>query len=256
MVERESAPEPGAGMPDRDFRPPARLTLAGTKSGILLGAPFAANSCIYGAVFGVLASDSGLTLVEATLMSGLMFSGTAQIASLQVGLALASLLPITMTIAMMNARYLLMGAAVRQIYKGLPARHLALTLGYMGDTCWAVALRENAAGRNDAGIMLGCGLVLNSCWTSFTALGFLAGSLLGDPKRLGLDFMIAAVCTASAATMWERRKADERGEELAAILAAVAAAILAQKILPGAWYIVVAGVVGAFVGGLRHARKT
>ncbi len=83
-----------------------------------------------------------------------------------------------MTITMMNARYLLMGAAVRRIYSGLPPGRLAATLASMGDTCWAVALREDAAGRSDAGIMVGCGLVLNGCWSASTALGFLGGVTL------------------------------------------------------------------------------
>jgi len=231
------------------------LTIGGLRRGFLLGLPFALNSCIYGIVFGVLASDAGLSLIEATLMSALMYSGTAQIAALQVGVSVAHMVPLTVTIVMMNARYLLMGAAVRHIYSGLPPGTLALTLWSMGDTSWAMALRENAAGRSDAGIMIGSGTILITFWTLATAVGCLAGNAIAaDPKKLGLDFMIAAVCTASAAAMWGKRPESGRRSETAAVLSAIAAAVITQWMLSGAWYIVVAGIVGAVVGGLGHAR--
>jgi len=60
------------------------FTWAGFRQGASLSLAFGASSFVYGIAFGVLASEAGLGMVEAAIMSATVFSGTAQMAVLQM----------------------------------------------------------------------------------------------------------------------------------------------------------------------------
>jgi predicted branched-subunit amino acid permease len=59
------------------------------------------------------------------------------------------------------------------------------------DESWALAAR--GGGRFDIPFLLGAGLTLYPVWVSGTALGVVAGDLVGDPERLGLDAAFPAL---------------------------------------------------------------
>src|SRR5882762_5330042 len=81
--------------------------------------PIAISVFAYGLVFGALAAQSGLTLAETGLMSGLAFSGTAQFVALglwSVPLPVAAILAATL---LLGLRLFLMGATLRRTLAGL-----------------------------------------------------------------------------------------------------------------------------------------
>ena len=59
------------------------FTRAGVRRGFLMAPALMPGAALYGLVFGVLASERGLSALEATLMSVLVYSGSAQLAVLQ-----------------------------------------------------------------------------------------------------------------------------------------------------------------------------
>ena len=65
---------------------------AGVRHGFFVAQPMAASVLLYGAVFGVLAGEAGLSSIQALLMSALVYSGSAQLAALEIGVS-GSLLP-------------------------------------------------------------------------------------------------------------------------------------------------------------------
>lgn len=147
----------------------------------------------------------------------------------------------------MNARYLLLGAALRPRFAGLPAYQAYPSLFVLGDGNWALALREHSAGRTDAAFLLGSGLVMWLVWVGSTAAGHLFGQVLGRPERFGFDFMLAAFF-ASMAVAFIRRARD-----MSPLIAGIATAIVVEQAVSGPWYILAGALAGSLVGAWRHA---
>ncbi len=93
-----------------------------------------------------------------------------------------------------------------------------------------------------AAFLLGSGLTILVTGQLSTAFGFLSGSALQNPERLGLDFAFTAVFTALAIGMWKGSSSL-----LPWVIAALTASIAAH-LLPGRWYILLGGLAGSFAG--------
>jgi predicted branched-subunit amino acid permease len=229
--------------------PPPPFTLAGFRRGVVLAAPFGASSVVYGLAFGALAIEAGLSAGEAILMSALVFSGTAQIAALQLWHTLPAVLPIFATVLVMNARITLMSAALRPWLGPLPTAKSAASLAFLVDGAFVLATRQRAEGDEDAAVLLGAAVLSYAGWVVSTAFGTLLGHGLGNPKTLGLDFLLVGFCTSAAAMLWKTRV------HLGPTLAAVAAALLIDRLGGGHWAIAGAGVAGALAGAALHDKQ-
>lgn len=225
------------------------FTSAGIRYGFVRAQPMALGIFFYGMVFGVLAAGARLTVLEALLMSGAVYSGSAQIAALQAWSSSPLLLPLAATVLMMNARYILYGAALRPWLGGLAARKVYPTLYFLGDGNWALSMKEHAEGKTDAGFVLGSGIAMFMPWLLGTLIGHLGGSLVRDPASFGLDFMLAAFSAALAVAMW-RGRADIAGAVAAGIVA-----LALTPFVPTGWVIVAAGLISAVVAYVRHADR-
>ena len=219
---------------------------AGVRHGFFVAQPMAASVLLYGAVFGVLAGEAGLSSIQALLMSALVYSGSAQLAALEIGVSGSLLPPLLLAVLLLNARYLLYGAALRPWLSGTsPARAYA-TLFFTGDGSWALSMKEYAGGNRDAGFVFGSGVAMYLPWALGTLVGHLLASWVPDPKALGLDFMLVAFAAAIGVGAWRGR------EDWWPALAAGVAALLLHRLLPSGWHIVGAGLAGAVVGAWRH----
>ncbi|MDQ1081354.1 AzlC family ABC transporter permease [Pseudoroseomonas cervicalis] len=230
----------------RPRRPGPPFTLAGVRHGFVRAQALAPGVLLYGVVFGILASEAQLSALAATLTSALVYSGSAQMAALQVWRDNAGLLPLFAAILLMNARYLLYGASLRPWLEGLPPGTAYGTLFFLGDGNWALAMAERAEGREDAGFLFGSGVAMFLPWVGGTLAGRLAGGLLGDPARFGMDFMLVAFSAALLVGLW-RSRAD-----LAPIAAAALAAALLHGLLPGGWLIVATALAACIAGAALH----
>lgn len=222
-----------------------------TVSGALLGArralPLAISGLADGLVFGVLARQAGMSLGEALLMSGAVFAGTAQFVALGLWTAPLPVVALAATTLVVNARHLLMGATLAPHLGRLSPPRRYGSAFFLTDETWALALRERALGTLDGAFILGGGLALFASWVMSTAGGYLAGLVLRDPARWGLDFVFPALVVALLAGMWRGRAT------LLPWVVAAAVALAATVLLPGKWYILLGGIAGAVVGALRDA---
>lgn len=225
---------------------PVTFSLAGIRAGYLRATPLAISTLVYGLVFGVLASEAKLSALEAMLMSAVVYSGSAQIAGLQSWSTTPLLLPLMATILLINARYLLYGAAMRPWLAGLPPSRSYPTLFFLGDGNWALAMNAHAQGENDAGFVFGSGLAMFLPWTIGTLVGHLGGSIVANPRRLGLDFMLVALSAAMIGAFWRGRGSWFPGA------AALVAALLAHRFAPGGWTVVAAGLCGGAAAFAAH----
>jgi predicted branched-subunit amino acid permease len=85
--------------------------------------------------------------------------------------------------------------------------------------------------------LLGAGLVLYPCWVLSTAIGAVAGDLLADPERLGLDAAFPALFLALLVPQLRTRTT------IAAALGGAAVALALVPVAPAGVPIVAAAVV-------------
>lgn len=236
--------------PVNDHSSESAMTMAGVRRGAVLAFPICASSLVYGLAFGLLAAGVGLSTAEAVAMSALVFSGTAQVAVLQAWSGQLSMLAVFVTVLVANMRYVLMGAALRPWLAPLGPLKASLALMPMVDGSFALASRARADGDQDAGLLVGSGLISYGGWIAGTALGTFAGQIIPNPRALGLDFIIVAFCAASAALLVRRRS------DIWPALAALMAVGACEQIAPGPWTVAVAGLVGAVTAAALYADLT
>jgi 4-azaleucine resistance transporter AzlC len=175
------------------------------------------------------------------VMSATTFAGSAQFAAAAILGDAGTVAAAIVAAVLLNARYAPMSVAVADGFRGpLWRRFFASQL--IVDESWALSAREE--GRFDVPFMLGVGLMLYPMWVTGTAIGVLAGDLIGDPERLGLDAAFPALFLALLAGQIETRDA-----RVAALLGGAIAAALVP--IAPAGIPIVAAVAACLIGVRR-----
>lgn len=230
----------------------AALTGTFTQRGIFTGArkilPIAISGVVFDAIVGMLARQAGFTFAETLMLHAFVFAGTAQLAALALWVTPVPVVAILVSTAIVNARYLLMSATIHPWMARLPAHKTYGSLFFLTDETWALAQTEYSGADPDAGFLLGSGGFMWALGFIGITLGYVGGALLGDPAQWGLDFLFTAVLIALLVSLWKGRTS------VLPWLVAAAVAIVASRLLPGNWYIVLGGLAGSLVGAFRDAR--
>jgi predicted branched-subunit amino acid permease len=224
------------------------FTYKGVRNGAIAGLTLLPSVAMYGVAFGIMADVARLTALEAVLFSGWVYAGGAQMATLQAWADPVPLVAVCLTALAMNARYFLLGAALRPWLADLPAHQTYASLFFMGDGNWALSLREHGEGRSDVGFLLGSGVVMWLTWVATTGAGNVFGQVLGNPERFGVDFMLPAFFATMAAAFVRRAR------DAWPLLAGIAVAVIVERLVAGPWHIIAGALAGSFVGMAGHAR--
>lgn len=226
---------------------PVAFDLKGGIAGARRALPIALSVCAYGLVFGVLAQQARLSLLEVLLMRGLVCAGSAQLIVLSLWAIPLPIAAILLTTLIVNLRNLLLGAAISPWFSRISPLKAYTSIFFLGDENWALTMGEFAKGKRNAAFLLGSGLVLYVAWVGSTVVGRMLGDVVHDPARFGLDFAFTAVFLSLLVGLW-KGKADLLPWVVAAIVAVAAA-----HVLPGKWYILLGGLAGSVAGVVRHA---
>jgi len=183
-------------------------------------APLAPAAASFGAAFGVLAGTAGMGAIPAIVMSATTFAGAAQFAATSVLRDDGTVIAAVAAAVLLNLRYLAISVAIAPAFGGSRLRRLVESQ-LIVDESWAVS--QVGGGRIDRRVLVGAGLVLFPFWVGGTALGALAGDVLGDPTQLGLDAAFPALFLALLVTQLVHRRA---------VVAAVAGGLIALLLLP------------------------
>lgn len=221
---------------------PTPITRAGIREGARFSLPLMPGVLVFGTAFGAAAAQKGMTLAEALGISAFVFAGAAQMVALELWREVwtpSTLLGITVVTATINARMILMGAAIQPWMRGAPLRFQALTLFLFTDASWMIGTRYQAEGGRDLGVLLGAGIALWVGWVAATLPGHLAGSLVTDPKASGLDLILPLFFSFMFVPLW--------GGLRRAVPWAVAAGVglAVQSFVPGYAFIVAGALAGA-----------
>ena len=222
------------------------FTARGVWRGCVEIAPIAAFVIPFGIAFGVAASAKGMAPEISVLMSLAIYAGASQFAVLDLWYAPLPLATLALTALAVNARHVLLGAALAPWLLQVPFLRRLAALLVLNDANFAHTVSALDRGETDAGILFGSGLVMWIMWIASTAVGALAGSLLGDVSRFGFDAVMVAYFTAVIVGQWKGRS------DLLPLAVAATVAIAGTYVLPPGWHIIAGALAGGAVGVWRH----
>lgn len=225
---------------------PAYWSRPGLFEGARLALPTLPVLAVFSAAFGVVAAQNDLSLSEAVLMSALMFAGASQFVAVDIWsqpMTLAAILTLTAVTATVNLRFVLIGASLSPWLGGAPARQTYPALALITEPGWLMSTRYRAGGGGDIAVLLGIGLVTWAMWIAATIPGYIVGTLVADPRQLGLDLVMPCFFTAMLVPLW-------RGPKRAIPwLIAGGVALAVSVLIEGWWFIVAGALVGSLSAG-------
>ncbi len=225
-----------------------------TRAGIWRGAreslPLWLGMLPFGLVIGVLADAKGMSLLEAVLMSALVYAGAAQLLALELWTDPAPIGAAMVAAFVVNIRMAPMGAALAPWLDRLRGIRLWGTLATLVDHSFALSVQEQRKGGRDAGYLLGVGLGLWASWVAFTALGHLAGSAVRLPPGHPLYFAAVAAFLSIMVGLWRSPRLDLGPWAVAGVVALAAN----RAGLPAPLPLVLGSFAGAALGAWIELR--
>ena len=185
---RAAAPECGAAREARE--------------GVLDVAPAAIAAVPIGLLFGALAAAKGLSVAEVALMSALVCAGGAQFAILELWTYPVPVGTIVASTLLINLRHVLMGASIAPKTAAFRAWQRLLTFYALVDETWAFGERRAQTPPLTPAYFGAMGATLWLNWVTFSTLGAVAGTFLGDPTAVGADFAFTALFIGIVAALW------------------------------------------------------
>ena len=229
-----------------EMRTAAPWTLSGFNLGMRLALPIMPGMIAFGLAVGATAARKGFSFIDSLVMNVFVYAGMSQLVAMEAWpervtlVALAALAVLCITV---NARMLLMSAALYPWLGASPSWRIYPTLHVLADPSWLIAMRYRSQGGSDAGVLLGSSVLLAVAWIAATCAGHVGGTMIADPRRYGIDLVMPIFFAAMLIPLWRGGRAA-----IAWIVAGVVAVAVHQ--LAGGWWFIVAGAVaGSVVGG-------
>jgi predicted branched-subunit amino acid permease len=179
-------------------------------------------------------------------MSLAIFAGASQFAVIDLWHAPLPLATLALTVLAVNGRLIMLGAALAPWLLKIPAGRRLAALLMLNDSNFAYAMATRDRAEMDAGILFGSGVIMWILWAVSTAVGALAGAVVGDLSRFGLDAIMVAYFSAVVVGQWKGRA------DLFPYLTAAAVAVAGAYVLPPGWHIIAGAMAGGLVGVWRH----
>jgi predicted branched-subunit amino acid permease len=232
----DATPEPQAA---------ARPSFPGMLLGLRRVSVLMPGVVVFAVAFGAAASAKGLSLLEAVLMSALVYAGVSQLVAMELWRpewswgAIAGLAVVTATV---NARMVLQGASLQPWFARYPKLVNAAHLFFFTDANWLIGTRYHGEGGRDLGVLIGAGLALWLVWVIATIPGYMLGALVSDPRAYGIDLVMPIFFAAMIVPLWRGRRAA-----LPWIVAGIVALVTA-RLVDGYAFIIVGALSGALAG--------
>jgi 4-azaleucine resistance transporter AzlC len=197
-------------------------------------------------LWGTLAAAKGFSVLEAFLMSALLYAGASQFVAIEMWVDPLPIFLMILTIFIINIRHVLYAASISRHMGGIQKKWHPFLMYVLTDEAWALLERKALNQPLTLGYYVGVAVPLWPTWFISSALGAYIGRKLPDPALIGLDFAFAAMFIAILAGFW---KGPRTGVVL---IVSALVAVLAKTYIAGAWYIVLGGLAGVAVAALLH----
>ncbi|MBE2260279.1 MAG: AzlC family ABC transporter permease [Rhodobacteraceae bacterium] len=203
--------------------------------------PLSMSIVPFGVVCGAAASTAGMTALQASAMSWVIFAGSAQIAATQLFAGGAPLLVILATGAIVNLRFLMYGASLAPHFGALNRRWQTAVAYLLTDQAYALTVVHHAQHPDRQHLhwfYLGVAASTWASWQLATIGGILLGSLV--PPSWSLDFIVPLTFIAMVVPLL-----GDRAMRLAAAAGGLASVLL---VLPLKLNLIAAALIGVLVG--------
>jgi predicted branched-subunit amino acid permease len=218
--------------------------------GLALGArmvlPVILGIVAFGIAVGSAGATKGLSLAENFLMNLFVYAGLSQMVALEVWpeqITASALAALALIAAIVNARMLLLSAAMRPWLGALPAWQTYPMLHFLTEPGWIVAMRYRSEGGADAAVLLGGSLLILFAWMASTTAGYLLGALVPNPRAIGLDLVMPVYFAAMLVPLWQGAR-----RAIPWFVAGVVA-LLTYQFVGGWWYVLAGALAGSIAGG-------
>lgn len=201
--------------------------------------PIMLTAAPFGALFGALAIDNGLSVFEALLMSATIYAGASQMVGIELFGNHVQPWLIVLSVFAVNFRHVLYSAAIARHIRHFTLVQKFWTFFLLIDPQFAETEK-----RGDAGIpvtfrwYLGFALVFYIPWQGLTLLGAVFGQMIGDPKAIGLDVLLPIYFMA---LVFGFRK---RANWLLVVAVSAAASIIAMHYVGSPWHVSIGALAG------------
>jgi 4-azaleucine resistance transporter AzlC len=222
------------------------VSRAGFNLGARLALPVLPGMIAFGLAVGATAERKGLSVIDNLAMNLFVYAGMSQIVAMEAWperFSVVTLASLALLCATVNARMLLMSASLQPWLRTLPPWQVYPGLHILTDPSWLIAMRYRAEGGSDAGVFFGASAIAALAWMSAITTGYLAGALIADPRRYGIDLVMPIFFAAMLVPLWRG------GRRSIAWLVAGVVALIVQQFVGGWWFMVVGALAGAVAGG-------
>ncbi len=202
----------------------------------------------FGMIVGVTASGAGLSPIEASAMSVMVFAGASQLAALELIGAGAAAPIVWLTAALVNARFLMYSASLAPHWQRLSLGWKGLMAYVLTDQAYALSIirYEHHQPSDPRAYYLGLSVVLWLTWQTTTVAGAVLGARI--PPGWSLDFAVPLIFLSLMAPAIR----DRAGASAAASAGVVAVVAIG---LPFNMGLMVAALSGIVVGTVVDARR-
>ena len=214
--------------------------------GVRDGSPFILMAIPFATLFGVVATEAGLTLAQVIGFSVLVIAGAAQFAALQLMIENAAIVLVLAAALAVNLRMAMYSAALVPHLGTAPLWQRALVAYVNFDQSYIQSISEyerrpEMTVRQKAAYFLGVATLITPFWVGSTVVGALIGSAI--PPEYGLDFIVPIMFLAMVAPMLK---------SLAHVAAALTSACVALALigLPSGMGLLIAAVCAMLAGAL------
>lgn len=145
----------------------------------------------FGLVFGVAATEFGLTPFEGVGMSAIVLAGAAQLVTIELLKSGAATWVIVLSAVMVNLRFMIYSASLSPYFKALPMPMKLLCAYFITDQPYAQSISyfvDHPDAPHKHWYYLGNGVSLWMVWIVSSIVGLLVGSII--PARWSLSFVI------------------------------------------------------------------
>jgi predicted branched-subunit amino acid permease len=159
----------------------------GVKGGLII----ALSSAPFAVLFGAVASDNGLSVMEAGLMSATVYAGASQLVGIELfGHHVAPWL-IVLSVFAVNFRHILYSAALTRFITHFTPVQKFFTFFVLTDPQFAEAVKRGESGQGVSfPWYIGFGAAVYFPWLLFSVVGAFFGRMMGDPRTLAIDVLL------------------------------------------------------------------
>lgn len=158
-----------------------------------------------GIAFGLLMNAAGYNVFWATLMSLLVYAGSAQFMGVELLAATAPLPQVALMTLILNFRHLVYGLSMLEKYRGMGGSKPYLIFALPDETYAILSSGEVPQGLEPRDYYLEVSLLNQIYWVVGTILGGILGSALPINTQ-GADFAMTALFLVIALGQWEEKK--------------------------------------------------